>query len=136
MLDNHPELAEWVDFGIVGDGYWHHEVQWKHPEYGCGRGAVPRMDVARQSVAYRGLFLDVAGMDAFTDRIPNLLALSGATVVQDRGEGFADFLIPHYAKPGVHMLRVDSDLANVADVVKVARLTSSRLLVLHLLLQR
>jgi hypothetical protein len=122
LLDKHPEIAEWVDFGIVGTETWHETVQWAHPEYGCGRGAVPKMDVARQSVTFRGLFLDLAGMDLYTDRIPNLLALSGATVIhQDRGDEFADFLIPHYAKPGVHMLRAANDLVDVGDVVQAAR---------------
>ena len=121
-LDKHPEIAEWVDFGIVGSNFWHHQFHWQHPEYGCGRGMMPRMSIASQNAKYNGLFLDMAGVQSYTDRMPNLLALPGATVIhQDRNEGFADFLIPHYAQPGVHMLRAANNLSDVASVVQAAR---------------
>ena len=120
MLDNHPELAEWVDFGIVGDGYWHHEVQWKHPEYGCGGSTTHGCGTA-SARNFGGLFLDVAGMDAFTDRIPIYwLFLVQQLFTKTEEKGLLTFLF--HTTQAWRAYAARSDLANVADVVKVARL--------------
>jgi len=119
VLDKHPEMKEWIDFGIVDDGWWYKKQEWQNPKYGCGQGKVTRISMEEQASTY-GLFLDIEGQSGFTDRLPKLLALNATILQQSRRIHYADFLSSHI-HPGIHTIPIKHDLSNLIEVVQAAR---------------
>jgi len=120
-LDRHSDVEKWVDFGLVKMRPEHLSFPWQKKSAGCGRGVVPRMPITMQAAHYQ-LILDVGGGASFTDRLPNILTMKGATILQQRRRvGFADFLTPAYVRPGIHTIELRHDLSNIVSVVQNAR---------------
>ena len=59
LLDQHPDMLEWIDYGIK-DNFWQKTYAWQHQTYGCGQRNVPFMSMKEQATKY-GLILDIQG---------------------------------------------------------------------------
>jgi hypothetical protein len=116
-IDNNPDIAKYIDFGIVTGRSVFRQYKWKNPNIGCGR-QIKRVSLLEQETKYNYI-LDIEGQSGFTDRLPNLLSLKSTTIIREERYNFEDFL-SHYIKPFKHYVPLKR-ISNIISTVKYAQ---------------